>query len=145
MPKPVLTLLYKRSFRVMLNYRIGHYIYDHKFPGSGVVLMYLMSHQLKYLNCHISYAAEIADRLTLPHPAGIVIGEYTIIEGNVTLYQNCTLGQGKDGLYPTIKNGATIYANCVVIGNVTVGRGATIGAHTFVNRSVAAGSVYVRK
>lgn len=87
--------------------------------------------------------------LLLPHPTSIVIGGLpkspangVVIGSHVRIYHNVTLGL-KDGGYPVIGDGVTIYPGAVVVGGITVGAGATIGANVFVDRDIPALHVYV--
>ena len=73
-----------------------------------------------------------ADRATpsAAAPGGIVIGGEVVIGADVTIYQNVTLGRAHadEGSNPVIKDGVTLYAGAMVIGAVTIGAGAVVGA-----------------
>ena len=66
---------------------------------------------------------------------GIVISKAAVIGNNCQIYQNVTIVAGKDG-YPIIGNNVTIYAKSEIIGNITIGDNAVIGACSFVNDNV---------
>ena len=140
----LLTILFKQAFHLVVNYRLGRFIYTHRFPGSGFFIMLLKRRQLSRYACYFSYAATIGQRLNLPHPIGIVIGENCRVADGVTLYQQCTLGQHHGGC-PTIETGVVIYPGSMVVGDIHLGREATIGAQSFVNKSVPSGTKYYRK
>jgi serine O-acetyltransferase len=78
-----------------------------------------------------------------------VIGETTVIGDDVTIYQNATLGgtnpvNGVAGKrHPTILSGAVIGSGAQVLGPITVGEGARIGANAVVTRDVPAGATMV--
>ncbi|WP_419827450.1 serine O-acetyltransferase EpsC [Sphingomonas sp.] len=78
-----------------------------------------------------------------------VIGETAVIGDDVTIYQNATLGgtnpvNGVAGKrHPTILSGAVIGSGAQVLGPITVGEGARIGANAVVTRDVAAGATMV--
>lgn len=129
----------------MLNYRLGNYLMKKKFPGSGFFIMYLRKKQFEKYACYFSYRAEIKGVIRLPHPIGIIIGDGSILYHGVTLYQNCTLGQGKDGGYPTVFQDVIIYPHSIIIGKIEIGEKAIIGAGSFVNKSIAPNSVYKSK
>ena len=86
-------------------------------------------------NCIISPSAKIGEGLMLPHPTAIVIGDKVQIGKNVTIYQNVTCGQKKD-FYPSICDGAVIYAGAIIIGNVKIGKNAIVGANAVVLNDV---------
>jgi serine O-acetyltransferase len=98
-------------------------------------------------SCDISYNAKIGTGVIFGHPLGIVIGNNAIIEDNVRIWQNVTLGShGKDNYdknYPTIKQGAKIFAGAIIIGNVTVGKNAVVAANAVVNIDVPDDSIAV--
>jgi serine O-acetyltransferase len=88
----------------------------------------------------IGRGIEIGDALYLPHPFGIVIAAGVTIGSAVRIYHHVTLGL-KDGGVPTIGSGVTIYPGSVVVGGISVGDGAMIGAHSFVSKDVPPGAV----
>lgn len=97
---------------------------------------------------YVSHQAKIGKRFRLPHPTGIVIGAGVVIDDDVTIFQNVTIGaaktgDAKKGLYPHIKSGVTIYAGAVVIGKVRIGSNAIIGANSVAIRDVPDGSTCV--
>ena len=90
-------------------------------------------------NIEIHPAAIIGNRVFIDHGIGVVIGETTIIEDDVTIYQGVTLGgvsltHGKR--HPTIKKGAVIGAGAKVLGNIEIGEYAKIGANSVVVKEV---------
>jgi len=80
----------------------------------------------------------------LPHPMGIVIGGNVQFGENIRVYQNVTIGTGFDSVkYPTIEDSVTIYSGAAVIGDITVGEGAVIGANSVVIDDVPPDSTVV--
>ncbi|UTI62966.1 serine O-acetyltransferase [Paraconexibacter antarcticus] len=84
-------------------------------------------------------AARIGDGLFIDHGMGVVIGETAEIGANVTLYQGVTLGgtgfaTGKR--HPTVQDNVTIGSGAKLLGPITVGHGAKIGANTVVIKDV---------
>ena len=91
-------------------------------------------------------AARLGRRLVIDHGMGLVIGETAIVGDDVTLYHQVTLGgtslsHGKR--HPTIGNNVIIGAGAKVLGNITVGDGARIGANALVIKPVPAGITMV--
>ncbi|MGK0552928.1 hypothetical protein ACSFCD_12980, partial [Enterococcus faecalis] len=67
----------------------------------------------------------------IDHGMGVVIGETAEIEEDVILFHGVTLGgTGKQTgkRHPTVKKGAMISANVQILGPVTIGERAKIGA-----------------
>ncbi|MDO7842364.1 serine O-acetyltransferase EpsC [Sphingomonas immobilis] len=93
--------------------------------------------------------ATIGHNLFIDHGFGVVIGETATIGDGVTIYQGVTLGgtspdNGVAGKrHPTILDGAILGSGAQVLGPITVGKGARIGANAVATRDVAAGAVMV--
>ncbi len=124
-------------------YRIAHRLYRSGFKRFARTLMGF--NQL-FTNVDIHPAARIGRRVFIDHGFGVVIGETTIIEDDVVIYQGVTLGgvsldQGKR--HPTIQNGAVIGAGAKVLGNITIGPFAKVGANSVVVRDVKESSTAI--
>lgn len=92
-----------------------------------------------FTNIDIHPGATIGRRVFIDHGFGVVIGQTTIIEDDVLIYQGVTLGgvslvAGKR--HPTIKSGVVIGAGAKVLGNITIGANSKIGANSVVVREV---------
>lgn len=90
-------------------------------------------------------------RLFLPHPYGIIVGGASELGENVTLMQQVTLG-GKDpfctktdlaGEYPRLREGVYVGAGAKILGGITIGEWAIIGANAVVTKDVPAGATVV--
>ncbi|SFV70875.1 Serine acetyltransferase [hydrothermal vent metagenome] len=117
-------------------HRIAHKLHNANFKRSARVLMGL--NQI-LTNIDIHPAAVIGRRVFIDHGIGVVIGETTIIEDDVLIYQGVTLGgvsliQGKR--HPTIKKGAVIGAGAKILGNIEIGEYAKVGANSVVVKAV---------
>ena len=114
-------------------------------PLRKIIAAFIWRYAIARQGCYISLLAHIGPRLRLPHPVGVVIGDGTKIGADVTIYQNVTLGRARadDTDYPAIEDGVTIYAGAIIIGAVTVGRGAAVGGNSVVLKDVAAGITVV--
>ena len=83
--------------------------------------------------------AKIGQGVFIDHGAGVVIGETCIIGDNVLIYHGVTLGavsSNKGKRHPTIKNDVVIGANASILGDITIGSGARIGASALVIKDV---------
>ena len=90
--------------------------------------------------------ARIGCRLFIDHGIGVVIGETTIIENDVTLYQGVTLGgTGKDKgkRHPTLRDGVFVGNNANILGDITIGEHSRVGAGSVVLRDVPPDSTVV--
>jgi serine O-acetyltransferase len=91
-------------------------------------------------------AACVGDGFFIDHGAGVVIGETAEIGDDVTLYQGVTLGgtgfaTGKR--HPTVEDNVTIGSGAKLLGPITVGHGAKIGANAVVIHDVPANTTVV--
>jgi serine O-acetyltransferase len=83
--------------------------------------------------------ATIGKHVFIDHATGVVIGETAVVEDDVLIYQQVTLGGvslSKGKRHPTIKSGVTIGAGAKVLGNITIGKDAKIGANSVVIKDV---------
>lgn len=80
---------------------------------------------------------KIGKGLCIYHGLGLVIHENTIIDDNVTLRNNTTIGNKyKSSCPPVFGNNITVGANSVIIGNISIGNNVTIGAGSVVTKSI---------
>jgi serine O-acetyltransferase len=91
-------------------------------------------------------AATVGEGLFIDHGNGVVIGETAEIGENVTLYQGVTLGgtgfaTGKR--HPTVQDNVTIGSGAKLLGPITIGHGAKIGANSVVIHDVPENSTVV--
>lgn len=89
------------------------------------------------LNC------QIGGGLLLPHPNGVVIHPAAQIGPNCLIFQQVTLGMRGDGGVPVLKGHVDIGAGAKLLGAVSVGEHATIGANAVVLTDVPAHGVAV--
>ncbi|MFP4332565.1 MAG: serine O-acetyltransferase [Campylobacterales bacterium] len=84
-------------------------------------------------------AAKVGRRVFIDHGLGVVIGETTIIGDDVTIYQGVSLGGvslERKKRHPTIEDGVVIGAGAKVLGDITIGKNAKIGANSVVIKPV---------
>jgi serine O-acetyltransferase len=91
-------------------------------------------------------AADIGSGFFVDHGAGVVVGETARIGDSVTLYQGVTLGgtgfaTGKR--HPTLEDNVTVGSGAKLLGPITIGHGAKIGANSVVIHDVPPNSTVV--
>jgi serine O-acetyltransferase len=91
-------------------------------------------------------AARVGEALFIDHGMGVVIGETARLGDNVTVYQGVTLGgtgfaTGKR--HPTVQDNVTIGSGAKLLGPITIGHGAKIGANAVVIHDVPPNSTVV--
>jgi serine O-acetyltransferase len=127
----------------LLAHRIAHALRGARVPVLPRAIAYL-SRTLTGVEIHP--AAHIGQGLFIDHGMGVVIGETAEIGDDVTLYQGVTLGGtgfacGKR--HPTVQDNVTIGSGAKLLGPITVGHGAKIGANAVVITDVPANSTVV--
>jgi serine O-acetyltransferase len=85
-----------------------------------------------------------------PHPVGIVIGNRVIIGEECIIRQNVTIGTKRwnNGIpepQPIIGNNVAIGCGAIVLGDIIIEDGATIGAGSFVDKDVPANTTFITK
>jgi serine O-acetyltransferase len=137
-------LLYPGVWALGLH-RVAHWLYR----GEMYFLARLINHFSRMITAiDIHPGASIGDKFFIDH-GFVVIGETAEIGDNVTIYQGATLGgtnptNGQGGKrHPTIEDGAIISLGAAILGPITVGAHARIGANSVVTRDVPAGATMV--
>ena len=120
----------------------------HKIWNINFFLFARMLSQLSrfFTGIEIHPAAKIGKNLFIDHGMGVVIGETSEIANNVTIYHGVTLGgispaensldQVNIKRHPTIKNNVIIGSGAQILGPITVGENARIGANTVILKDV---------
>jgi serine O-acetyltransferase len=131
-------LLYFKGFQALQAYRVAHWLWNQEREN---LALYLQSTISEVFAVDIHPAAKIGSGIMVDHATGIVIGETSILENNISIMQGVTLGgTGKDSgnRHPKIRSGVLIGSNAIIIGNVTIGEGAKVGAGSVVLSNVEA-------
>jgi serine O-acetyltransferase len=131
------------GIHALLAYRVAHAL---QLAGVPLLprLISMLTRALTGIEIHP--AAQIGQGLFIDHGAGVVIGETADIGNDVTLYQGVTLGgtgfaTGKR--HPTVQDNVTIGSGAKLLGPITIGHGAKIGANSVVITDVPANSTVV--
>ena len=131
------------GFQVLLFHRLSHAAWNAGLHFIGRLLSYI-ARILTGIEIHP--AAKIGRRVFIDHGMGCVIGETTEVGDDVTLYHGVTLGGvslEREKRHPTIGNRVIVGSGAQVLGPVTVGEGALIGANAVVLTDVPPGVTMV--
>ena len=124
-------------------HRIAHSLWNKHF----YFLARLLSHISRmFTGIEIHPGAKLGRRVFIDHGSGVVIGETAEVGDDVLIYMGVVLGGTaleKTKRHPTIENDVVIGSGAAVLGPITVGRGAKIGAGSVVVRPVPAGATVV--
>ena len=129
-------LLFFKGYLALQAYRVAHWAWQ---QNRTTIALYIQNHSSICLNVDIHPAAQIGSGVMLDHASGIVIGETAIIENDVSILQGVTLGgtgKGTGDRHPKIKRGVLIGAGAKILGNITVGENAKVGAGSVVLKDV---------
>jgi serine O-acetyltransferase len=129
-------LLYFKGFQALVCYRLSHQLWN---EGRKEFALYLQSLISEKFSVDIHPAAKIGSGILLDHATSFVAGETAVIADNVSILHEVTLGgTGKDrgDRHPKIQSGVLLGAGAKILGNVTIGEGAKVGAGSVVLHDV---------
>jgi serine O-acetyltransferase len=129
-------VLYYKGFHAIQTHRLAHWLWG---KGRRDFALYLQSRASAVFQCDIHPAARIGRGIFLDHATGLVVGETAVIEDDVSMLHDVTLGgTGKqaDDRHPKIRYGVMIGAGAKILGNIEVGHCARIAAGSVVLKTV---------
>jgi len=129
-------LLYLKGYHALQGYRVANWLWK---QGRRALATYLQNQISVACQVDIHPAARIGRGIMLDHATGIVIGETAVVENDVSILQDVTLGgTGKEcgDRHPKIREGVMIGAGAKILGNIEVGVGAKIGSCSVVLQAV---------
>ncbi len=120
-------LLFFKGFQALQAYRVAHYYWTH---DRQELAMFMQSRISEIFAVDIHPAARIGKGILIDHATSVVIGETAVVEDNVSMLHEVTLGgTGKQtgDRHPKVRHGVLIAAGAKILGNVEIGEGAKIG------------------
>lgn len=128
--------LFFKGFQALQAYRAAHWLWtENRIP---LALFFQNRISVKF-GVDIHPAAKLGEGIMLDHATGIVIGQTSVVEDNVSIMQSVTLGgTGKEAgdRHPKVRKGVLISTGAKVLGNIEIGEGAKIGAGSVVLKPV---------
>ena len=127
------------GLKAVRSHRKAHWCYEHNLKFLARFISQCSRHRT---GIEIHPAAKIGRGVFIDHGMGVVIGETAVIGDNVTMYHGVTLGGtksygGKGGKrHPTVEDNVVIGAGAQVLGPITVGKNAKVGANATVVKDV---------
>ena len=131
------------GFQAVMFYRIAHWIWERNFHLAG---RWLSTVAKIMTGIEIHPGAKIGKRLFIDHGTGVVIGETAEIGDDVTLYHDVTLGgvapsidsdkQRNQKRHPTLRDNVIVGSGAQILGPITVGSCARVGANAVVTKDV---------
>jgi serine O-acetyltransferase len=136
-------LLHFKGYQAIQSHRVAHHLWRR---GRRALALLLQSRISEAFHVDIHPAAAVGRGILLDHATGVVIGETATIGDNVSMLHHVTLGGsgvGKGARHPQIGHGVLLGAGVTVLGPVTLGAGAKVGAGSVVVTDLEAHSVAV--
>ncbi|HYD64403.1 serine O-acetyltransferase [Azospirillum sp.] len=127
----------------LIAHRVAHALWRRGFKWAARFLAYLSR---AVTNIDIHPGARIGRRFFIDHGAGVVIGETAEVGDDVTLYHGVTLGGtswNKGKRHPTLQDGVLVGSGAKILGPITVGANARVGANSVVTKDVPDGMTVV--
>ena len=129
-------ILFYKGFQGLATYRAANCLWN---DDRHTMALFFQNRASEVFGVDIHPAAKIKGGVMIDHATGVVIGETSKIDENVSIYQGVTLG-GKGfeigDRHPKIKSGASIFASCTILGNITIGKNAKVAAGSLVLKDV---------
>lgn len=128
--------LYFKGYLGLQAQRVANWLWRH---DRRALSLFLQSRMSELFAIDIHPATKIGKGVFMDHATGIVIGETAVIEDDVSILQNVTLGgTGKEtgDRHPKIRRGALISVGAKVLGNIEVGENAKVAAGSVVLHDV---------
>jgi serine O-acetyltransferase len=129
-------VLYFKGFHAIQTHRLAHWLWNH---GRTDFALYLQSRSSEVFQTDIDPAAPIGRGIFLDHATGLVVGRTAVIEDDVSILQDVTLGgTGKEmgDRHPKIRRGVLIGAGAKILGNIEVGACSKVAAGSVVLHDV---------
>lgn len=135
-------LLYP-GYHAILYHRVANFLYKIQF----FFIARLISQINRFFTgIEIHPGAQIGKRLFIDHGMGVVIGETSIIGDDCLIYHDVTLGgmsTNHEKRHPTLGNNVMVGTGAKILGNISIGDYAKIGANCIVIHNVEAGKTVV--
>lgn len=125
-------ILFLKGYQSIQVHRLAHFLWN---KGRKTLALFMQSRNSEVFGVDIHPACIMGKGIMFDHATGIVIGETTVIEDDVSIMQSVTLGgTGNEtgDRHPKIRSGVLISSGAKVLGNIEIGIGAKVGAGSVV-------------
>ena len=133
---PLEPVLFFKGFLALTTYRVSHQLW---LDGRRWLALYFQSVASEAFAVDIHPAARIGCGILLDHATSFVVGETAIIEDDVSILHEVTLGgtgKATGDRHPIIRSGVLLGAGAKILGRVEIGTGAKVGAGSVVLNDV---------
>ncbi|MGB6699527.1 MAG: serine O-acetyltransferase [Methylocella sp.] len=124
-------LLYFKGFHAIQTHRLAHWLWTN---GRKDFALYLQNRSSDVFQTDIHPAAVFGKGIFLDHATGLVAGETSVIDDDVSILQNVTLGGtgNETERHPKVRRGVMIGAGAKILGNIEIGACSLIAAGSVV-------------
>lgn len=135
-PDALTPFLFFKGFHALQTYRLAHWLWQ---KDRKMMALALQSKGSSIFAVDIHPAARIGAGILLDHATSVVIGETAVVEDDVSMLHDVTLGgTGKHAgdRHPKVRTGVLIGAGAKILGNIEIGTGALVAAGSVVLKDV---------
>ncbi|MFO1021981.1 MAG: serine O-acetyltransferase [Planctomycetales bacterium] len=128
----LIPFLFFKGFQALQAYRVAHWLWHRE---QRFLAIHFQNRISEIFGVDIHPAARIGSGVLMDHATSIVIGETSVVEDNVSLLHEVTLGgTGKEtgDRHPKVRQGVLIGAGSKILGNIEIGTGSKVGAGSVV-------------
>ncbi len=129
-------LLFFKGFKALQAHRVASWLWAN---SRHTLAHYFQSRTSEVYGVDIHPAAKLGKGIMIDHGTGVVIGETSVVEDNVSIFQGVTLGgTGKEegDRHPKVREGVLLSASSTILGNVKIGKNAKVAAGSVVLNDV---------
>ena len=129
-------ILFYKGYQGLATHRAANCLWKNE---RHTMALFFQNRASEVFGVDIHPAATIKGGVMIDHATGVVIGETSTIDENVSIFQGVTLGgKGTEtgDRHPKIKSGVSIYASSTILGNITIGKNSKVAAGSLVLKNV---------
>ena len=129
-------ILFYKGYQGLATHRAANCLWKNE---RHTMALFFQNRASEVFGVDIHPAATIKGGVMIDHATGVVIGETSTIDENVSIFQGVTLGgKGTEtgDRHPKLKSGVSIYASSTILGNITIGKNSKVAAGSLVLKNV---------
>lgn len=133
-------LLFFKGFKALQAHKVANLLWH---TDRHSLALFIESRASETYGVDIHPAAKIGNGVMIDHATGVVIGETSVVDNNVSIFQGVTLGgtgKGSGDRHPKVREGVLLSAGATILGNVEIGKNAKVAAGSVVLTNVKEGT-----
>ncbi len=128
--------LFFKGFHALQCYRAAHWLW---FNDRKIMALYFQNRISDLFSVDVHPAAKLGRGIMIDHATGVVIGETAVVEDDVSILHNVTLGgtgKEEEERHPKVRRGVLIGVGAKILGNIEIGQYSRVGAGSVVIKPV---------